>query len=108
VSGFVIGMARLFMQVAHEMGGADFSAMQWFVDINWLYFCFLLFVFTCIVIFVVSAFTQKATEAQLQGLTMSTISDEQKAELHAGISAWDIAHSCIVLAIVAAIYIYFW
>ncbi|MEO8466436.1 MAG: sodium:solute symporter [Gammaproteobacteria bacterium] len=108
VSGFAIGMARLFMQVAHEMGGMDFSAMQWFVDINWLYFCFLLFVFTCVLIFIVSAFTQKATDEQLKGLTYSTISAEQKAEVQAGVSVWDVVNSGVVLTIVAAIYIYFW
>ena len=108
VSGFVIGMSRLFMQVAHEMGGANFAAMQWFVDINWLYFCFILFVFTCAVIFVVSAFTRKASDEQLSGLTYGTISEEQKAELHAGVSIWDVVHSAIVVAIVAAIYAYFW
>ncbi len=108
VSGFALGMARLFMQVAHEMGGVEFGALQWFVDINWLYFCFLLFVFTCVLIFVVSAYTPKATDEQLQGLTYSTISAEQNAELHAGVSVWDVVGSAGVLAIVAAIYIYFW
>jgi SSS family solute:Na+ symporter len=108
VSGFVIGMTRLLMQVGHEMAGLEFGALQWFVDINWLYFCFLLFVFTCVVIFVVSSFTPKATDAQLTGLTYATITNEQKAEVHAGESTWDFVHSGIVLAIVAAIYLYFW
>jgi len=108
VSGFVIGMARLFMQVAHEMGGMDFHALQWFVDINWLYFCFLLFVFTCVLIFVVSAFTPRASDERLAGLTFSTISKEQKAEVQSGVSVSDVVHSGIVLAIVTAIYIYFW
>jgi len=108
VSGFVIGMARLFMQVAHEMGGTEFGALQWFVDINWLYFCFLLFVFTCVLIFVVSAFTPKASDEHLAGLTFSTISKEQKAEVHHGVTVSDVVHSGIVLAIVTAIYIYFW
>ncbi len=101
-------MARLFMQVAHEMGGMEFGALQWFVDINWLYFCFLLFVFTCVLILVVSAFTPKASDEHLAGLTFSTISKEQNAEVHSGISVSDVVHSGIVLAIVAAIYIYFW
>jgi SSS family solute:Na+ symporter len=108
VTGFVIGMLRLGMQVAHEMGGAEFGALQWFVDINWLYFCFLLFVLSCTLILVVSAFTPKATDEHLEGLTFSTISKEQEAELHAGVSVWDIVHSGAVLAIVASIYIYFW
>jgi SSS family solute:Na+ symporter len=108
VSGFVIGMTRLLMQVGHEMVGLEFGPLQWFVDINWLYFCFLLFVLTCAVIFVVSSFTRQATDEQLKGLTYATITSEQKAEVHEGESTWDFIHSGIVLAIVAAIYIYFW
>ena len=56
LSGFGIGMTRLFMQVAHEMGGFELGPLQRFVDINWLYFCFLLFGFTCALIFVVKRF----------------------------------------------------
>jgi SSS family solute:Na+ symporter len=108
LTGFVIGMARLFMQVAYETSGFEFGPMQWFVDINWLYFCFLLFVFTCVLIFVVSAFTPKASDERLTGLTYSTITEEQKAEVHQGESVWDLVHSGIVLAIVASIYFYFW
>jgi SSS family solute:Na+ symporter len=108
LSGFAIGMARLFMQVAHETGGFEFGPIQWFVDINWLYFCFLLFVFTCVLILVVSGFTPKASDERLKGLTYSTITAEQKADVHEGESAWDWIHSGIVLAIVASIYVYFW
>jgi SSS family solute:Na+ symporter len=108
VSGFVIGMLRLTLEVAYEMSGLELGPFQWFVSINWLYFCFLLFVLTCVVIFVVSAFTPKASNEQLTGLTYGTITAEQKAEVHAGESKWDFIHSGIVLAIVASIYIYFW
>jgi SSS family solute:Na+ symporter len=108
VCGFVVGMARLSMQVAHEIGGAEFGALQWFVDINWLYFCFLLFAFTCLLILAVSAFTPKATDEHLEGLTYGTISARQKAELHAGVTTWDVVGSAGVIAIVAAIYLYFW
>jgi solute:Na+ symporter, SSS family len=108
VAGFVIGMTRLGMQVAHEMGGAEFGALQWFVDINWLYFCFLLFVFTCALIFVVSAFTPKASGEHLSGLTYGTISPEQRAEVHVGTTVSDVVHSGIVIAVVVAIYVYFW
>jgi SSS family solute:Na+ symporter len=108
VCGFVIGMARLAMQVAHEIGGAEFGALQWFVDINWLYFCFLLFAFTCALIAAVSAFTPKASDEHLEGLTYGTISASQKAELHAGVTTWDVVASAGVIAIVAGIYLYFW
>lgn len=108
VTGFVIGMLRLLLEVGYKTSGLELGPVQWFVDINWLYFCFLLFVLTCIVIFVVSAFTPKASDEQLKGLTYATITKEQKAEVQHGESTWDFIHSGIVLAIVAGIYIYFW
>jgi solute:Na+ symporter, SSS family len=108
VTGFVIGMLRLVLEVGAKTSGLDLGSLAWFVNINWLYFCFLLFVLTCVVIFVVSAFTPKASDEKLKGLTYSTITPEQKAEVQHGESAWDFIHSGIVLAIVASIYIYFW
>ena len=70
VAGFVIGMGRLVLQALHERQGIEWPAwIQVFVDINWLYFSFLLFAFTCALIFTVSQFTPKAPEQQLAGLT---------------------------------------
>src|SRR5688572_1006247 len=60
VTGFVLGMSRLIFQATHEMYGVQWPGLiQDFVDINWLYFSFFLFVFTCVLIFVVSAVTPK-------------------------------------------------
>ena len=53
--------------------------VQAFVDINWLYFSFLLFVFTCVLIFAVSAVTPKAPPEQLAGLTYGSVTQEQDA-----------------------------
>ena len=84
VSGFVIGMLRLLLEVGYKTSGLELGSVAWFVEINWLYFCFLLFVFTCIVIFVVSAFTPRMSDEKLKGLTYATITPEQKAEVHRG------------------------
>lgn len=109
VSGFVLGMSRLFLQASHEMAGIEYPGfIQTFVDINWLYFSFILFVFTCILIFVVSAFTPKASDEALAGLTMDTLTPEHKAEVRASYSNWDIIHSVIILGIIAGIYWVFW
>ena len=54
-------MLRLVLQAMHERDGIEWPwLIQAFVDINWLYFSFLLFVFTCVLIFAVSQFTPKA------------------------------------------------
>jgi SSS family solute:Na+ symporter len=107
-TGFTLGMLRLLMQATHQSAGVDWGVMQWFVDINWLYFSFLLFVFTCAVIFGVSQVTPKAPPEQLAGLTYTTISKETVAEERHSYGFWEIFHTCVVAGIVIGIYIYFW
>lgn len=109
VAGFVLGMSRLIFQATHEMYGIEWPGLiQGFVDINWLYFSFLLFVFTCVLIYVVSLVTPKAPPEKLAGLTYSSVSREQNAEDRSSYGFWEVFHSCVILAIIAAIYIYFW
>jgi solute:Na+ symporter, SSS family len=109
VAGFVLGMLRLVLQASHEMGGVQFPGIiQDFVDINWLYFSFLLFVFTCVLILVVSRFTPRASDEQLAGLTYKSVSAQQSAEDRQSYGFWEIFHTCVIVGIIAAIYIYFW
>ena len=109
ITGFAIGMARLFLQAGHELAGTDLPwLLQAFVDINWLYFSFLLFVFTCAVILTVSKFTPKASVEQLAGLTYKSVSSQHQAEDRQSYGFWEIFHTCVILGIIAAIYIYFW
>ena len=109
VTGFVVGMLRLVLQAMHEMYHIEWPGfVQAFVDINWLYFSFLLFVFTCVLIFAVSAVTKKAPPEKLAGLTFGSVTQEQDAATRASFGFWEIFHSGVILAIIAGIYIYFW
>jgi len=109
VSGFLIGMLRLVLKATHEMYHVEWPGIvQAFVDINWLYFSFLLFVFTCVLIFAVSAVTPKAPPEQLAGLTYGSVTPEQNAATRASFGFWEIFHTGVILAIIAGIYIYFW
>ncbi len=109
ITGFVIGMARLIFQALHEVKHVEWpSFIQNLVDINWLYFSFLLFVFTCLVIFVVSMFTPKAPESQLAGLTYKSVTKEMTEDDRQSYGFWEIFHTVVILGIIAWIYIYFW
>jgi SSS family solute:Na+ symporter len=109
VAGFVFGMLRLALQATHELGGVQFPGfIQAYVDMNWLYFSFLLFVFTCAVIFVVSRYTPKASIEQLAGLTYSSISAQNQADDRKTYGFWEIFHTVVILGIITSIYIYFW
>ncbi|HXS89544.1 MAG TPA: sodium:solute symporter [Steroidobacteraceae bacterium] len=108
-TGFVVGMSRLVLQATHEMYHIEWPGLvQAFVDINWLYFSFLLFAFTCVLIFAVSAVTPKASPEQLAGLTYGSVTKEQDAADRATFGFWEIFHTGAILAIIAGIYIYFW
>ncbi len=108
-TGFTLGMLRLFLQALHQSGGVQWPApIQALVDINWLYFSFALFVFTCVVIFAVSAVTPKASIEQITGLTYRSVTAQQNAEDRKTYGGWEIFHTCVVAGIVAAVYVYFW
>jgi len=108
-TGFTLGMLRLLLQALHQSAGVQWPGpIQALVDINWLYFSFLLFVATCLVIFAVSAVTPKASTEQIVGLTYKSVTAQQTAEDRQTYGFWEVFHTCVVAGIVAAIYIYFW
>jgi solute:Na+ symporter, SSS family len=111
ITGFVLGMGRLLLVVASDeaaKNGGDLGALQSFVDLNWLYFSFLLFVFTCAVIFLTSMVTPKAPPEKLAGLTYGSVTTADIAENKSSYGFWEIFHTVVILAIIAGIYIYFW
>jgi len=102
ISGFTLGIFRLALMVFKP------AAFQWFLDINWLYFCIFLFVFTMAVMVVVSFFTPRAGAEQIQGLTYFSQTPEQVTETKSSWSKWDIVNTLVVLGLCIAFYAYFW
>ena len=108
VFGFIAGMGRLAMQVMHEVSGVDWGPLQVYVDMNFLYFGFFLFVFTCLIIYATSMVTPKASPEKIAGLTYGSITPEQRAAERGSYGFWEVFHTVVILAILAGIYIYFW
>jgi len=107
VAGFGVGMARLVLVIFQdylEPGGL----LDRFVSVNWLHFCEGLFVFTCLLIALVSLFTKKPEPEQLEGLTFGSATPVQTQETRDSWDWWDVAHSAVILAAVIAFYAYFW
>jgi len=102
IVGFVIGMFRLALMIFKP------ASFQWFLDVNWLNFCIYLFFFTILLMVVISFFTKKAGDEQLEGLTYFSQTEAQKAETRNSWSAWDVVTSLGVVAICVAFYWYFW
>ena len=125
IAGFVIGVLRLGAKVLYTTVAGDAgygsNVKEWaaatgvhnwfyylFYDVNWLFFCGGMLVFSIFVIIVVSVFTQAAPSAQIAGLTIGSVTPEQRAATRASWNSWDIVHSAIIIGLTVAFYIYFW
>ena len=104
--GLVLGFTRLIVMILNPQGDNLFCYL--FNEMNVYAFCVWMFLFCIVLAIVISLFTKKPEQAQIQGLVMGTATPEQKAETRASWSKWDIINSCIILAITVAFYIYFW
>lgn len=106
VSGFVLGMIRLVLLPFKE--SIKGTSLAWIIEMNWLYYCILLFVIVTVILIVVSMFTERASEEKLKGLTFRTLGKGTMREVIDGLDKWDYIHTVGILGITAFIYIRFW
>ncbi len=104
VTGFIIGILRIIMELAKDHLGGIFYA---FATVNFLYFCIMLFLLSIVVMVVVSLLSEKPSAAQLNGLTFATTVTEDRKASRASWSAADVILSLIVVVIIIAVFIYF-
>ena len=104
VIGFVLGLIKLTLELFQKnLTGV----LHDFATINFLYFCIYLFLFSIVVMVVVSLLTPKPDEAHIKGLTFATTVAEDKAASRASWNKWDVVLSLIVVAIIVSVFIYF-
>jgi SSS family solute:Na+ symporter len=111
LSGFIIGMTRLGAKVYYTTFGADAGDSLFkyvFFDTNWLFFCGWMLLVCILIIVIVSLCTESPDLKKIQGLYFGSATPEQKAETRAGWNKWDVIHSCIIIGVTIAFYIYFW
>ena len=110
LSGIIIGMTRLGAKVYYS--NVPDAADNWFkavfYDFNWLYFCGVMLVVCCLIVIVVSLFTEAPDEQKIQGLVFGTSTPEQREATRKSWNKWDVIHSVIILGITVAFYYYFW
>jgi len=107
-TGFVLGMIRLVFNVFADAVPEDTWYHAIWVAPNWLHYEIYLFGLCLLVIFVVSFFTERASEAQLVDVTYFSSTPEQRAATKASYSNWDVINSIIIIGIIVAFYIVFW
>jgi SSS family solute:Na+ symporter len=104
VIGFVLGLIKLTLELFQtSLTGVLYD----FATINFLYFCIYLFLFSIIVMVVVSMLTAPPTDDKVRGLTFSTTVAEDRAASRASWNSLDVVLSLIVLLIIISIFVYF-
>lgn len=105
-SGLFIATLRLGLEVAKDSldPGSFWFALA---DLNFLKFSSFFFLYCVAVAILVSLFTPKRSEKDLEGLTMGTITDKQREENQDSYNWIDIAASLFVIAIVIFVMVYF-
>ena len=104
VVGFIIGIIKLTLELfQNDLTGF----LHDFATINFLYFCIYLFLFSIVLMVVVSLLTPKPSDEKIMGLTFATTVAEDKAASRASWNKWDVILSLIVLVIILAIFAYF-
>lgn len=110
ITGFIIGMLRLLTNIFTHNGkdvmtGWYWESTSWFWQTNWLIFEIWLLVFIMLLMVVVSFFTPKPTQRQVEAITFTS---DYKAFINKSWNKWDVIASLGVVALCIAFYIYFW
>jgi hypothetical protein len=83
--------------------GFFFTIASW----NGFNFTALLFLFCIVIVILISLFTTRPTEMQLN-YTKYAETAADKAATRASWNKWDVIHTVIIISIIVAFYIYFW
>ena len=107
IGGFVVGMIRLITNIITDTGnapmeGAFWNATAWFWQTNWLVFECWLLVFIIVLMYVVSCFTPKPTQAQVDAITFTADYRKQIRE------SWGVGDILGTLGVVILCGLFYW
>lgn len=106
VTGLIVGALRIVLEITKESFAHD-SFLYYLGDMNFLAFGAWFFLFCIVLIIVVSLLTPAPAKEKTDNLTFQTISEEEKRNNKTSYNWKDIVVSIIVLAIVAAVMLFF-
>jgi SSS family solute:Na+ symporter len=106
--GFVLGMGKLAIEAVHGSNAfAAGSVMRRFAEFNFLYYSGVLLLISTIIIIVASLTAPGPDPARISGLTYSSLTPEDRAEIRASWNKWDVIATAVVLGMVIGFYLYF-
>ncbi len=102
--GLLSGTLRIVLELMKD----DLSgAAEWFATVNFSHFAIYNFLACVLVCCGVSLLTPKPSDAQIQGLTLGTLSPEQRRANRESYSVTDVIISVVLAVIVISILVYF-
>jgi SSS family solute:Na+ symporter len=114
IVGFLLGVFRLAVDTPVALGLKGFEkgypqgSLLWIVNnIYFQYYSVLIFVVSALAMIAVSLVTKAPSAEQIRGLTYGTVSEEQRLASRSSWNWADVAASLVVLAAIAAAYLYF-
>lgn len=110
ITGFAMGLFRLIIDTPVKLGGAAYTEGSFLWIMNNIFFQYysLLITIVCILVFIIVSYATKQPDyAKIQGLTFSTLSEQDRAENRATWNWKDVALSVLLIALIIAIYTYF-
>lgn len=107
VVGFLLGMGKLTLQSLVKTGSFDSGILGAIGHFNGYYFSGVLFIFSVVLVTVLSLLTAPPSEEQIRGLTYMSMTPQQKAENRASWGLPDVLGTIAVLGLVLGFYLYF-
>jgi SSS family solute:Na+ symporter len=94
---------RATAEALHAKWGVLYTLDQ----IHWLYYAEGLLVVTALLLIVISLFTKPPAKEKEKYTAFGT-TPEEKAASRASWNKWDVVHTCVILGVIVAFYVYFW
>src|SRR5215467_4061166 len=116
LAGFVMGAGRFIFEVLDKSAHYQSGFLRWLVDMNFLHYSILMFVVCALILIVVSMMYPAPDRKKLSGLTFATVDDKiETAAVEAPHLAretaterrMNIVFTCVLLALVLGLWIYF-
>jgi len=116
LTGFVLGAARFVFEVLDKTRHYDSGAIRWLVDMNFLHYAIFMFVVCTVVLVGVSFMYPAPDRKKLAGLTFATVGEKMDIEGVERVSLaretrteylTNVALTCLLLAVVIGLWIYF-
>jgi len=108
MTGFVLGMIRLAINIFEGSVTEGTLIHSLFIDMNTYHYEAWLFGIVVVLMIVISYFTKVKDSVAIQGLTIGSSTAEQRAEVRASYSKWDVINSAVIIAVILIFYAYFW